>query len=431
MTDIGLNTVPENKIDQTYKKWRIQILIGMYVGYTAYYFTRKSLNFIAPTLLDSLILDKETLGLMGTLFYIVYGLSKFFSGIISDKSNPRWFMGGGLIITGLVNIVFGLSSSTALFIALWVVNAYFQGWGWAPCSKLLTSWYSKSERGAWWSIQNTSHNLGGALIPIIVGVITLHYGWRSGMIIPGCIAIVCGLFVCWRLRDKPETMGLPTVGQWRNDPLELQQEKASVKGDTKTIIINYILKNKAIWLLALAYIMVYIVRTSINDWSNIYLTEARGFDILSANSTISFFEIGGFIGSLFAGWGSDFFFKGRRGPINVIFSIGVVVTMFCLWNFNSASYYTYSIIYFLSGFFIFGPQMLIGIMAAESSHKDAAGAAVGFVSLFGYIGAALSGYPVAKVIENYQWQGFFTLILATAILASLFLMPFLFSKKKV
>ncbi|ELV7517279.1 MFS transporter, partial [Photobacterium damselae] len=173
------------------------------------------------------------------------------------------------------------------------------------------------------------------------------------------------------------------------------------------------------------------VRTSINDWSNIYLTEARGFDILSANSTISFFEIGGFIGSLFAGWGSDFFFKGRRGPINVIFSIGVVVTMFCLWNFNSASYYTYSIIYFLSGFFIFGPQMLIGIMAAESSHKDAAGAAVGFVSLFGYIGAALSGYPVAKVIENYQWQGFFTLILATAILASLFLMPFLFSKKKV
>lgn len=85
----------------------------------------------------------------------------------------------------------------------------------------------------------------------------------------------------------------------------------------------------------------------------------------------------------------------------------------------------------MSGFFIFGPQMLIGIMAAESSHKDAAGAAVGFVSLFGYIGAALSGYPVAKVIETYHWQGFFTLIFIASIFASVFLIPFLFLKKKI
>lgn len=424
-------SIAEKDIDSTYKKWRIKILIGMYVGYTAYYFTRKSLNFIAPNLLADHILTKETLGIMSTLFYIVYGLSKFFSGILSDKSNPRWFMGGGLIITGIVNILFGFSSSTALFITLWIINAYFQGWGWAPCSKLLTSWYSKSERGTWWSIQNTSHNVGGAIIPIIVGVITLHYGWRFGMIVPGIVAIICGLFVCWRLRDKPETMGLPTVGQWRNDKLELAQEKASIKADTKTIIINYILKNKAIWLLSLTYVMVYVVRTSINDWSNIYLTEARGFDILSANSTLSYFEIGGFLGSLFAGWGSDFFFKGRRGPINIIFAIGVVVALFLLWKLNTASYLVFSCIYFMTGFFIFGPQMLVGIMAAEASHKDAAGAAVGFVSLFGYVGAALSGYPVAKAIEAFHWHGFFSIILGTSILAALCLMPFIFSKDKV
>ena len=423
--------VAEKDVDSMYKKWRIKILIGMYVGYTAYYFTRKSLNFIAPNLLAEHLLTKEMLGIMSTLFYIVYGLSKFFSGILSDKSNPRWFMGGGLIVTGIINILFGFSSSTALFITLWIINAYFQGWGWAPCSKLLTSWYSKSERGTWWSIQNTSHNVGGALIPIVVGIITLHYGWRFGMMIPGIIAIACGLFVCWRLRDKPETMGLPTVGHWRNDQLELQQEAASVKADTKTIIINYILKNKAIWLLSLTYVMVYVVRTSINDWSNIYLTEARGFNILTANSTISYFEIGGFLGSLFAGWGSDFFFKGRRAPINIIFAIGVVVALFLLWKLNTASYLVFSCIYFMTGFFIFGPQMLIGIMAAEASHKDAAGAAVGFVSLFGYVGAALSGYPVAKAIEAYQWHGFFTIILGTSILAALCLVPFIFSKNKV
>ncbi|MGU3845970.1 MFS transporter, partial [Vibrio diabolicus] len=107
---------------------------------------------------------------------------------------------------------------------LWILNAWFQGWGWPSCSKLLTTWYSRSERGFLWAIWNTAHNVGGALIPIWVGYLTLHYSWREGFILPGIIGVLLGLFVCWRLRDKPTTMGLPSVGQWRNDALELAQE---------------------------------------------------------------------------------------------------------------------------------------------------------------------------------------------------------------
>ncbi|WP_201748570.1 RDD family protein, partial [Escherichia coli] len=74
----------------------------------------------------------------------------------------------------------------------WILNAFFQGWGWPPCSKILTSWYSRSERGSWWAIWNTSHNVGGALIPLLVGFISLHFSWRYGMIIPGIIGVVLG-----------------------------------------------------------------------------------------------------------------------------------------------------------------------------------------------------------------------------------------------
>ena len=70
------------------------------------------------------------------------------------------------MMTGVVNILFGMSSSVFMFITLWMINAFFQGWGWPPCSKILNTWYSRNERGLWWAIWNTSHNLGGALIPI-------------------------------------------------------------------------------------------------------------------------------------------------------------------------------------------------------------------------------------------------------------------------
>ena len=72
----------------------------------------------------------------------------------------------------------------------------FQGWGWPPCSKSLNTWYSRNERGLWWAIWNTSHNLGGALIPILSGAVALYWGWRYGMIVPGIIACVIGFALC-------------------------------------------------------------------------------------------------------------------------------------------------------------------------------------------------------------------------------------------
>ncbi|WP_368884983.1 MFS transporter family glucose-6-phosphate receptor UhpC [Providencia vermicola] len=419
----------KKEIDKLYRYWRIHIMIALYAGYATYYFTRKSFNYVMPEMIKDLGISISDVGILTTAFYLVYGISRFASGIMSDTSNPRFFMGVGLIITGFINIFFGMSSSLWLFTFFWVLNAFFQGWGWPPCSKSLTSWYSRNERGLWWSICNTSHNVGGAIIPLLAGGLAVHYGWRYGMYIPGIIAIVVGLFVCLRLRDKPSTMGLPTVGHWRNDELELQQEASSRKLKLWPILVQYIFTNKYVWLLAISYILVYIVRIGLNDWTNLYLVEEYGYDLIKANSALSFLEIGGFIGTLVAGWGSDFFFKGNRTPMNIIFMIGIGVVAAFLWLFPEMGYLLISVCFFFVGFFIFGPQMLIGMAAAEASHKDSAGAATGFVGLFGYLGAALSGYPLAKIIETAGWNGFFMTMIIATLLSAVLLLPLLIKKK--
>ncbi|EOY8496948.1 TPA: MFS transporter family glucose-6-phosphate receptor UhpC [Providencia stuartii] len=419
----------KQEIDRLYRYWRIHIMIALYAGYATYYFTRKSFNYVMPEMIKDLGISIADVGILTTAFYLVYGFSRFASGIMSDASNPRFFMGVGLIITGFINIFFGMSSSLWLFTFFWVLNAFFQGCGWPPCSKSLTSWYSRNERGLWWSICNTSHNVGGAIIPLLAGGLAVHYGWRYGMYIPGIIAIIVGLFVCLRLRDKPSTMGLPTVGHWRNDELELQQEASSRKLKLWPILVQYIFTNKYVWLLAVSYILVYIVRIGLNDWTNLYLVEEYGYDLIKANSALSFLEVGGFIGTLVAGWGSDFFFKGNRTPMNIIFMVGIGVVAAFLWLFPEMGYMLISVCFFFVGFFIFGPQMLIGMAAAEASHKDSAGAATGFVGLFGYLGAALSGYPLAKVIETAGWNGFFITMIIATLLSAVLLLPLLVKKK--
>lgn len=158
----------EDLVKKKYKYWRLRTFYAMYAGYALYYLTRKSLTFALPVLQNDLGFDKFELGLLGTILSLTYGASKFLSGILGDKSNPRYFMSIGLILTGVFNILFGFSSVWWAFALFWGLNGWFQGWGWPGCAKLLTHWYSHSERGRWWAVWNTSHNLGGALIPLLV-----------------------------------------------------------------------------------------------------------------------------------------------------------------------------------------------------------------------------------------------------------------------
>lgn len=118
----------KHEVDARYRYWRRYILITIWLGYALFYFTRKSFNAAAPEILASGILTRSDIGLLATLFYITYGVSKFVSGIVSDRSNARYFMGIGLIATGVVNILFGFSTSLWAFALLWALNAFSRVW---------------------------------------------------------------------------------------------------------------------------------------------------------------------------------------------------------------------------------------------------------------------------------------------------------------
>lgn len=412
------------EIKKNYKYWRVRIFYSMFLGYAFYYFTRKSFTFAMPTLMQDLGLDKSQLGFLASVWAVSYGLSKFASGIIGDRSNPRYFMSVGLILTGLCNIFFGLASSVMLFALFWGLNGWFQGFGWPGCARLLTHWYSQSERGRWWSFWNTSHNIGGALIPLIVGVSAQYFGWRVAMFVPGTICIFAGLFLINRLRDTPQSLGLPTIERFRNDfPNKKVAHEEEQELSVKEILFKHVLTNPFIWILAISYFFVYIIRQAVNDWTVLYLVEAKYYSQLGAGGIVMWFEVGGFFGSLVAGWASDKIFQGRRGPINVFFSLFVAATIALFGSLSYSSVFIDSLMLFLIGFLIFGPQMLIGMAAAELSHKKAAATATGFTGWVAYAGAACAGYPLGIITETFGWEGFFVALTACGVIPTLLLLP--------
>ena len=67
--------------------------------------------------------------------------------------------------------------------------------------------------------------------------------------------------------------------------------------------------------------------------------------------------------------------------------------------------------------------MLIGIAAAELSHKKAAGTATGFAGCFAYLGAASAGAPLGALTKAWGWEGFFIALTASGVVAMLLMLP--------
>lgn len=321
----------QEQISQRYRYWRSRLLISMIIGYAAFYLTRKSFNFVMPVMQLELGLDKGDIGWITSLFYLAYGSSKFVSGIFHDLTGYRWFMGVGLVMAGILNIMFAFCSSFSALLIIWTLNGFFQGWGWPPCARLLTHWYSRNERGFWWGCWNISINIVGITIPMLSAFLAATYSWQAVLMMPGIIGILLGIWLCYQLRDIPQQQGLPTIGHWRQDLLELRHEQLSPPMPMMQILRDTILANKTIWLLGLSYILVYLIRMAINDWGNLWLSETHGANLLSANATLSLFELGGLAGALLSGWGSDLLFRGQRAPMILLFALGLFISVTALW----------------------------------------------------------------------------------------------------
>lgn len=404
------------EIDAKYSHWRVRTMYAMFIGYAVFYFCRKNLSASTPALIADLGLSKTQLGSIWSLLYLSYGVSKFVNGVIGDRANARYFMAIGLFLSALTNIVFGMSSSLVVLGICWTLNGWVQGLGWPPCARLLTQWYSPNERGTKWAIWNISHNVGGGLILILGGFLTQYYGWRMSFYIPAAIAILVTGFLINRLRDTPESLGLPAIEDYRND--HTCNSKFVAGGDDSRSILRSVLTNRAIWMLAFANFFVYLVRYGAMDWAPTFLVEVKGSTIGNAAMKGALFELIGIGGALLAGRLSDTVFRGNRAIINIIYMTALAFAVFEFWAIPAGYPKLDALALSAVGFLVYGPQMLVGVAAADIAGKRAAATATGFTGLFGYLGSIVSGVGTGWVVDHFGWHGGFIFFIVSALIGA-------------
>ncbi|GEO07458.1 MFS transporter [Adhaeribacter aerolatus] len=413
-------TVNPQEVDQQYRYWRKRILYSAFIGYAVYYFCRVNISMALPHMQSDLGYDKFQLGLIVSVLQITYGVGKFLNGIIADRSNPRYVMAIGLFLSGLANLIFGLSSMLWVLVLVWGLNGWFQSMGFPPGARLLSHWYTPKEYGRIWGIFGCSHQVGAAIIFAAGGYLVLM-GWQYAFIVPSLFAFITAVFLFNRLGDIPENMGLPPVEEYKGEKLK-SLAPARVKSPKffNEALFKNVLSNKYVWLTAFGNMFLYIVRYGLVTWTPLFISANKGVNITKAGWVLAAFELVGIAGMLLAGYVSDKTFKARRGPTMAIYMFLLAFCIVLFWIAPYGNTILIILILALSGFLVYGPLMLVSVAAATYAGKKSAASASGFTGFWGYVGATISGVGVGGVAEYYGWKGAFMLILFSAFLSAVF-----------
>lgn len=464
---------PEQKKRFQYWQWRT--IIGTMIGYSIFYLVRKNFSFAIPGLTAEYGITKATFGAILAIASFIYGVSKLINGFLADRLNGRWHMVTGLSVSAFVNILFGAGAMICayltgasdgprfvhclviLFAVLYVINNMFQGCGFPPCNRLITHWVPPHELATKMSIWNTSHSVGAFLAAVLCGYIMGHTGtdmsadpamrervaantanitssmdpasaqayvdnalqnvgaWQWAFWIPAAIAVLGVIFIIVTLRDTPKSVGLPELEGTKVSKTKDENERK----EFNQFILNKVIKNPIVWILSLSVFFVYVVRLAVLDWGPSFLQESRGLSPELSAWTVAIFEAFGVAGMVVAGIVSDKLFNGRAQRTCALCMVGVIVflTVFCLLP-SSTNPAILMLVLACIGFFLYGPQALIGVVASNQVTRRGASSANGIIGFVAYLSPIISGFVFGHIADNpkFGWEGVFKIMIFVAVL---------------
>jgi OPA family glycerol-3-phosphate transporter-like MFS transporter len=427
--------IAPDKQKKSYLLNQTKVLLTTSIGYIGYYIIRLIFTTQQKELMEAYHITKSDIGLVLACFGIGYGISKFFMGILSDKSNPRFYLALGLIISAILNLFLGSTSSVPVMMFLMVLMSVAQGMGAPASQKLIQFWWSKKNKATAFAVWSSAHNFGAFCCVSTIslaGVLVPSWGLQGTFYMGSIVSTIIAVFIIIFGVDRPSSVGLPAVSKFAGEVQVLQS--GEVVTDDKTnlnllqIFLKYILKNKIVWAVTLVSMSLYLVRYGILSWIPSYLVEDKGFDAGWAKWLVGIFELCAVPGVIILAVASDKIAKSRRVPI-CLFAVVLLVISFAGYSFLEN--HTYIVVCLIvMGTCIYAPLTLVGLMVNEAVPKFAVGSSTGFMGFFQYVvGEVLATALIGILVDIFGWKAEITVI-GSAILLALLILIYLLAQEK-
>ena len=380
---------PDVQSELRRRRWAV--FMSITVGYSFYYVSRISINVVKTPMTEAGIFDAAEFGIIGSALYFAYAFGKFTNGVLADRVNVRRFMATGLFVSGAINFALGSTTAFAAFLVLWGLNGWFQSFGAASSVVSITRWWGGEERGSYYGMWASSHNVGEAITYVGTAAIITWLDWRWGFRVAGLSCVVVSFFIYRYLFERPEVYALPRVVA----PESSEQASLSVGQKQWQVFLR-----PAVWILALSSACFYVTRYAVNSWGIFFLENEKGYSTIEASSIVAVNAIAGIFGTFFSGLISDWFYHGRRNLLALLFGI-VYAAAAAVFFWGPQDVLIDSL---AMGFFGVALGVLMvylgGLMAVDICSKEVSGTVLGVVGLASYLGAGFQDIISGRLIED-------------------------------
>ncbi|MGI8988199.1 MAG: spinster family MFS transporter [Bryobacteraceae bacterium] len=347
------------------------------------YADRQAIFSVFPLLERELGLNSVQLGLLGSAFAWVYGLSGFFAGMIVDRISRRKAILGGLYVWSLICM------STAFFRgfrALFILRGA-EGLGetiYYPASmSMLGDYHGPATRSRAIGIHQTSVYAGTIAGGFFAGLIGQYYGWRWSFIVFGGLGILLGFALARFLKEPPR--GGADAGDATSD------RKLSIPQ-----FLRLLRRTPTMLCLMGAFMCSNFVAVVLLSWMPKFLYDRYHMGLAMAGLTATIFvQLASVFGSIFGGWLADYWRKRTpRGRV-LVQAAGV----FCGAPFVALCGITHSVTWLIVALTAWGfckGMYDANIFASlfDVVRPEVRGTAAGFLNSVGWLGGGGSA-PVA------------------------------------
>lgn len=378
----------------SFAAWQRRIFAVTWLAYAAFYFCRKNFTVAMPAMAVDLGYSKGDFASVLAWHSGAYCLAQFAFGLMADRAGAKATVLTGLAVSVAANLLMAGAGSLWMFVALGFVNGAGQASGWPGLVKNVGAWLPAARRGVlmgWWS----SNYMVGGFASSVLAAWLIGGGWRQAFVFPALMLAAVGAIYAWAARNRPEDAGFGG-------------EEASVAAVSRHTLSTAMLRDPAVWLLAVGAVFAKVTRYTFMFWLPLYLAQELKYGVAQAGVLSSVYELAGPLGSLAAGYASDHWCGGRRMPVAA--AMFALLALACWAHPALAALGLWGVVasLALAGALNNGPDALLqGAAAQDLGAKWGPGSVAGFIAGFAALGQLASPILVALVAEASGWDGVF------------------------
>jgi sugar phosphate permease len=267
------------------------------------FFHRTAPAAIAAELTQAFTISGAVLGTLAATYFYVYTVLQIPVGVLADTLGPRKLLAGGSAVAAVGSLLFALAPAWEIAAVGRTLVGIGVSVAFISILKVSAVWFPASRFATLAGMTMFAGNLGAVIAGAPLAWLVTQTSWRSVFVGLALLSAALALASWWRVRDRPEDLGLPAVNAAAPSHGRMPWMHAVLR----------VLANRTTW-------PAFFVNVGVGGsflafaglWAVPFLQHSRGLSRVDASQHTSLLLLGVAVGSVLIGMISDRL-KSRRG----------------------------------------------------------------------------------------------------------------------